>query len=745
VIKPSLDLKQTSTALHVHFVLLRTLPTSAMASTSTKKLKPAQVVIKPPKKVFPRREIRDLLGTASLTLQRDLFLLALKQLMAVPSKDSGSFYQIGGIHGEPYAPYDRVGLEEAEGSEFGGYCWHGSQLFPTWHRPYLMLIEQELRAMADGVIEGWEQEHRQFPKRGVNVDEKIKSYKEVAEQLRFPYLDWASMDSLKFGLPDEVMGPSELKVNTPFTTTEQLAIPNPLKAFVLPEDVGEVQTTSASFNPMSRPRYQVPPEEAGPVYTPKGYATVRYPDNNYDSKPYDLLYNNIRDTALVFRPSLSYMFALDTWAKFSNTSTGARQTLPGPPPTRRGVSLEGVHNGVHNSLGGPGGHMTYTEVAGFDPIFFLHHCNVDRLLALWQSVYDDTNNPETWVQKVKENGPGTWTYPGGELETSEDTPLTPFRKRQQKENDDGTIDQDDLGAFYTSKDVRSLEGLGYTYPEILEWKGLELKRAEKLTKINQMYSGSINYEGFRLHAEMAGIAKRQFQGPFSIQVFVGYDPEYQVTKDTPTKDNPHYAGSLSVFASSSGPRSKCAGCAMASRQFVDGSVDLTSALLKVGHSSSLGWSPADLEQDDTKALPSWACPPKVRAKSGEAADKTWADIQNDVEKTIKLVTIKADGSQADHVSIESLTLSWTRPYRLTPKDQEQLINQAGPAPRAASASASMRKLVEEEYLPAPVVKYLVDKAEAGTGAKLAAARAVGDADKTRAKPAGDLLFVGVMP
>jgi hypothetical protein len=27
-------------------------------------------------------------------------------------------------------------------SQWGGYCWHGSQLFPTWHRPYMMLIEQ---------------------------------------------------------------------------------------------------------------------------------------------------------------------------------------------------------------------------------------------------------------------------------------------------------------------------------------------------------------------------------------------------------------------------------------------------------------------------------------------------------------------------------------------------------------------------------------------------------------------------
>lgn len=42
---------------------------------------------------------------------------------------------------------------------------------------------------------------------------------------------------------------------------------------------------------------------------------------------------------------------------------------------------------------------------GFDPIFFLHHANVDRFLALWSAL-----NPQVWVTE----GPardGTWTIP----------------------------------------------------------------------------------------------------------------------------------------------------------------------------------------------------------------------------------------------------------------------------------------------------------------------------------------------
>lgn len=36
--------------------------------------------------------------------------------------------------------------------------------------------------------------------------------------------------------------------------------------------------------------------------------------------------------------------------------------------------------------------MRDPEIAGFDPIFWLHHANVDRLFAMWQAVY-----PESYI------------------------------------------------------------------------------------------------------------------------------------------------------------------------------------------------------------------------------------------------------------------------------------------------------------------------------------------------------------
>lgn len=46
--------------------------------------------------------------------------------------------------------------------------------------------------------------------------------------------------------------------------------------------------------------------------------------------------------------------------------------------------LEGLHGQIHVWTGGRGGHMSQVPWAGFDPIFWAHHCMVDRLWRLWQ-------------------------------------------------------------------------------------------------------------------------------------------------------------------------------------------------------------------------------------------------------------------------------------------------------------------------------------------------------------------------
>jgi len=52
-----------------------------------------------------------------------------------------------------------------------------------------------------------------------------------------------------------------------------------------------------------------------------------------------------------------------------------------------------MHNGMHGWIGGPGGHMSGVSASPFDPLFYLHHCNIDRLWAMWQMDGHETDYP----------------------------------------------------------------------------------------------------------------------------------------------------------------------------------------------------------------------------------------------------------------------------------------------------------------------------------------------------------------
>lgn len=67
--------------------------------------------------------------------------------------------------------------------------------------------------------------------------------------------------------------------------------------------------------------------------------------------------------------------ALDmgTYPAFQNALESGAGTVP----------FHSLHNGLHGWFGG-GGHMGSVAVSPFDPMFYLHHCNADRLWAMWQ-------------------------------------------------------------------------------------------------------------------------------------------------------------------------------------------------------------------------------------------------------------------------------------------------------------------------------------------------------------------------
>ena len=66
---------------------------------------------------------------------------------------------------------------------------------------------------------------------------------------------------------------------------------------------------------------------------------------------------------------------------------------------RQGYSVEAAHNGVHMSLGFP---MTSLRYSAFHPIFFLHHCNVDRIYEKHLSIETPEESMREFQQRQLE-------------------------------------------------------------------------------------------------------------------------------------------------------------------------------------------------------------------------------------------------------------------------------------------------------------------------------------------------------
>lgn len=90
--------------------------------------------------------------------------------------------------------------------------------------------------------------------------------------------------------------------------------------------------------------------------------------------------------------------------------------------------------------------------AAFDPIFFFHHCNIDRHFAIWQALnpYDFSNpsaNPERWLN------PSDKDYNG-------QVSLRPFRHKS-----------DDKFIFWTPDACYDTKPLGYEYDDTQRKEG----------------------------------------------------------------------------------------------------------------------------------------------------------------------------------------------------------------------------------------------------------------------------------
>ncbi|KAF2182933.1 Di-copper centre-containing protein [Zopfia rhizophila CBS 207.26] len=377
--------------------------------------------------VHPRLEVRELEKTGEMW---NLYLLAMRDFQAMDQNVIDSWYQIAGIHGMPWIEWDGVtGNTEGRDSGTMGYCPHVSPIFATWHRPYLALFEQKLQQIATGIAV-------KFP-----TSTRAK-YQEAATKLRIPFWDWAKAVPTNQPVLPTALSVEKANVNFPDGTSGQ--IDNPLYDY--------------NFHPLDNTQINgtgCPPNSGlggSPAVCNNFDHTIRASESINNNAELDKRIRGILDSQ---RKTLYKILSqYSTFDQFSSSSSCA----PG------GVgSLESLHGPIHTK--NYPGHMSPTAVTAFDPMFWFHHANVDRQLALYQAVF-----PDTYMGSCEADTP-TFTVERRELLTA-NSGLTPFHKNK-------------AGDFWTSADARRIQDMGYTYPELVG----NPSNATIVASIKAQYSG----------------------------------------------------------------------------------------------------------------------------------------------------------------------------------------------------------------------------------------------------------------
>lgn len=391
-------------------------------------------------KLRVRRSIQDVQNDYDKGNRKELedLMRAWKGIKELPPDHPNSFFVIGGYHGEPFR-----GAGWGNSSYWGGYCNHGNILFPTWHRVYLWRLEEALRSIPG------------------------------CADVTLPFWDECSPDALAKGIPSALTQKS-------FVLDGQ-TIDNPLRSFVFTHGVTD------NLSPFPDTDYS----------KPKGYETVRYPlsglvgpgdieatkAHNAKFPDFDtnvkLLNDNIvawLNTDIVINGQRvgghvhdRYVSCLDApnYTVFSNTTSAAAWF---DDTGARVVPVESPHNSIHLAVGGfdlanvfdaspiegANGDMGENDTAGLDPIFYFHHCFVDRVFWLWQKKHNFTGHLEIipeypGTNSVDSQGPTPGTAPNSWLTLA--SPLDPFKRKE------GGRERP-----FTSLDCVNIETqLGYTY------------------------------------------------------------------------------------------------------------------------------------------------------------------------------------------------------------------------------------------------------------------------------------------
>jgi tyrosinase len=274
-------------------------------------------------------------------------------------------------------------------------CPHGNWWFYVWHRGYVGFFERSIRALSGD------------------------------DSFAMPYWDWTELPQIPDGMFDGVLTPAG-KAFEPYTGN--LAV---FTSFIKPALTGY-------WNALSQPQrdqlnvrgYQnlellwndvtgySPSAQAG-ISGNMAYANTcgaRYLSRDNPKLDAKTTYDVSKPVIIAGLLPINFYNAVN-YLSFTSSKTPSHNTQPSGA-TKFSV-LEGFpHNKVHNYIGGVGpvdpgpyGNMT-NFLSPVDPIFFLHHANMDRLWDVWTRKQKALNLP--------------WLPPQPDLKTLSDEPFLFF-------------------------------------------------------------------------------------------------------------------------------------------------------------------------------------------------------------------------------------------------------------------------------------------------------------------------------
>lgn len=255
-----------------------------------------------------------------------------------------------------------------------------------------------------------------------------EKYQAAADDVRLPYWDWASDDGANI---PAVLTQSSITVTKP---SGQAEIDNPLYAY----------------------RFQNQPDASVGLDS----VTERSPNAN----------GNIAESFQSRQEATLRLFTISGFNEFSSQA-------------------EGVHSWVHVDIGND---MGFVPSSAFDPIFWLHHSQVDRLWAMWQASHPgDYMTPAPRDPTFALDGPG----PDDLF-----TPLYPFRHPNGQE--------------WTSDEIKNAESIfdyGYAYPEVPAGRSGGDLRTFATERVNTLYGPDVQAPSF--NGTESGVPEGMFFRP----------------------------------------------------------------------------------------------------------------------------------------------------------------------------------------------------------------------------------------